>query len=691
MKRVLAGCCGAYILAQLAVSYLPSAAFGPLAAVFVVCFIVLWLMKQPQKWCVLCICALVGLMSQAASQRLIAQPVLCLQNTTQNLTVQVIEIQPGYSDDRYIVRLQVLAQGAAKISYPKRFYLHCEDFPETALGRIYTGNFELNALKKDNYYYSNLASRVWLRAEGAENLMDIGSQNSLLLQLKRLQQQLAANVTRYLPQKEGGVLAAMSVGWKGNLQRELKNSYRAAGVSHLLVVSGLHLTVLCGCLFVGRAQGTSRRIRAFVALMLVGFVMGLTGFSPSVCRAGAAAILFYVGIFLRLPADGLTSLALAGFLASLGGPYALCDVGLQLSFMATLGVMLAANCTVRLKYSVKNKGIAKRAAVNLYSLVLTSIFAALFTLPVQCINNFEISVWVPLTNIITSFLVAPVVIFGLLAAVCGLSPRLTFWARLVSLLGGLTVKGMNWIIQRIAALPGARLQPDTRYLLFVWVVGFALGALLFKLNKRRWLWAVLPCIAAVSLVLYSAQSKGLVRIETIGTPANACVVVQQSGHTAVVFQGGERNTIAVNEYMQRKGISELDVLVDLRQAPADVAILAKVYLVPKAQNEQQTITMCDIIITSIPLKTGNLLVLDVAGYKISALTGSLVATDDFATDVFFGGRSAPGSLQAHTIVASSPIVWHANYNATCCYGENTTLLIRPGQAIKIKGSQYAVQ
>lgn len=105
------------------------------------------------------------------------------------------------------------------------------------------------------------------------------------------------------------------------------------------MVSGLHLSLVCG-VFATRT-GRFRRLRSAAAILLVLFMMGLTGFSPSVLRAGIGALILHLGSLFLLSADPLTSMALAAVLISFQGPYAVCDLAFQLSFAAALGVVLA--------------------------------------------------------------------------------------------------------------------------------------------------------------------------------------------------------------------------------------------------------------------------------------------------------------------------------------------------------------
>ena len=123
-----------------------------------------------------------------------------------------------------------------------------------------------------------------------------------------------------------------------------KQAFRAAGVSHLLAVSGLHLALLCGLL------GFGRRWRFYKPLILLRgaaalFYLLLTGAPVSVLRAGLVLAVALAGEFLLQPVDLLTSTGFAAVLIGLQNAYAPCDIGFQLSFCAVLGVQAAAALT----------------------------------------------------------------------------------------------------------------------------------------------------------------------------------------------------------------------------------------------------------------------------------------------------------------------------------------------------------
>lgn len=192
-----------------------------------------------------------------------------------------------------------------------------------------------------------------------------------------------AIVERYrrwgLSEKVLAVVSALTVGDKSELTPELKATYSAAGVSHILALSGLHIGILAmiltGLLHPFRfVRGGQTGITVIVVCGLWGFAV-LTGLSPSVVRAVTMYTLYIVASFLvedRL--SGGHALSLAAFLMLLYQPLYLFDVSFRLSFVAVLSILLF--------YPVfSTRRIKVKPVRYLWNAMAVSLAAQLGTLP----------------------------------------------------------------------------------------------------------------------------------------------------------------------------------------------------------------------------------------------------------------------------------------------------------------------
>lgn len=135
-------------------------------------------------------------------------------------------------------------------------------------------------------------------------------------------------------------MTAMCTGDKTALSPDVTFGFRQAGLSHLLAVSGLHMAILAqAVLGLLRFLRVPRRWAALGAAGVVVPFMLLTGMTPSVVRSGVMCLVLLAGQLLRRRADSRNSLGFALLLLVLPNPYVVLDVGLQLSFAATVGLV----------------------------------------------------------------------------------------------------------------------------------------------------------------------------------------------------------------------------------------------------------------------------------------------------------------------------------------------------------------
>lgn len=215
------------------------------------------------------------------------------------------------------------------------------------------------------------------------------------------------------------VVSALAVGDKSMLTSELKDSYTAAGTSHVLALSGLHigiLTVLVSWLL--RPLRYMRGGKWIISLCLFFFLWGfafLSGLSSSVIRAVLMFSIYVIApVFTESRYSGFYAISLAAFLMLLYNPLYLFDISFQLSFTAVLSIMLFYPWIERI-WKVKG-----RIFRYVWQTVSLSLAAQLGTLPLilYCFGSF------PTYFLIANVVVAPLavcILGGTLLALC-LSP-----------------------------------------------------------------------------------------------------------------------------------------------------------------------------------------------------------------------------------------------------------------------------
>lgn len=183
---------------------------------------------------------------------------------------------------------------------------------------------------------------------------------------RKLNNELTVRIIAHTKRDYGGIAAAVLLGNREYLSDRAARDFRRLGVSHLLVVSGTHFSViltLASRLMIH--MRVRRRNRAVISIALILFFMGLTGFSGSVLRAGIMYLTAQIAMLANRRVNYLHSLAFAGSAIVLFNPYAAADCGLQLSFAAAYSCLLYNSLRIlayrRLKEKRKNSGKTRKS------------------------------------------------------------------------------------------------------------------------------------------------------------------------------------------------------------------------------------------------------------------------------------------------------------------------------------------
>lgn len=218
--------------------------------------------------------------------------------------------------------------------------------PEAAVGDLFTaeavfslpeetaGGFPLR-----QYRFSE---GIFLQGEvrEAENFEITGHSYGPGARISLFRECIASLSDRRLSSDGSALLRALLLGDRTTLPDAVRRDFKTLGISHLLAVSGLHLAVLCGMLsFLLQRLRLPKKLQLPLLALFCLFFMALCGFSGSVCRAGVMYLSALAAPLFKTRGDGITGLFAGGFLILLLSPWRLFDTGLQLSFLAVLGIL----------------------------------------------------------------------------------------------------------------------------------------------------------------------------------------------------------------------------------------------------------------------------------------------------------------------------------------------------------------
>ena len=654
--------------------------FVPFAAFFVAVCLVLCIFDAARK---AALCILLGAAVGMAS-------VLHTANRLERIRVQyagrplVLTAEVESTADSYDPGIVDAVLHVEKVNgNAASFRVECSALPECKAGERVQGRFILSAPASGSrvgLYADGIALQAEMDEDGPE-LTVLGESDSFRARTHRLQQRLSASLRRRMDGKTGGVLAAMTTGDRSYLSSAMRSAYRGAGLAHVLVVSGMHVSILCGDIlstllpYEWEQSYRRRRRRAVFRSLLAFLLMGVTGFTPSVCRAAVAVWVGALGVWLYGPPDTLTSLAVAGIVMTAGNSYAVCDIGFELSFAAVVGTVAGGVCIRRARdawyrqFWKNAKNPVKRPwyfklPERLWGLaesVCISVCASAATFPVLVLRGLSVSIWAVVSSVAVLWLIQPMMLLGLGTAFTGLMPALAPLHGVLSVLSAaLTGLLDRWAVW-IAAKPGAGLYFDTAYAAIVCLVLILLCWLAFRWRLR--LRVAVPCIvltAVVSVGLGNALSRDVVHIDLVGSANAPAVVVTQNDTAVVLFRGGNSVRNAVEEQLARRGAGKIELLVDLRTKPetpcalkAEQSVLAEEMSVNTEQKQKCTPALVEVLRT----RNGCLVRLTIGNRQFVTLSGRVELAQPVSARWLLASPARPEAVQYKEVLALRRYDW----------------------------------
>lgn len=270
------------------------------------------------------------------------------------------------------------------------------------------------------------------------------------------------------------VVAAMALGDKKGLTKELKETYSVTGASHVLALSGLHLGIIYTLLslLIGRRRQMVAQIVMITGIWLFVFLVGM---STSVVRAAVMLTLYAVLSLGHREKMSVNTLAFTAIVMLMMNPMALFDIGFQMSYMAVFSILLFMPLFERVfseEYLMSHKVVKW-----IGSAVAVSLAAQIGTAPLTAYYFGRFSTCFLLTNLIV--MPAAVVILHLTLVVL-LLPSLAYLLLYI-------VSKLNAVLSFIASIPGSsidNLHPSVLQISMVYVIIIASYLLLEQKHNQ---------------------------------------------------------------------------------------------------------------------------------------------------------------------------------------------------------------
>ena len=360
---------------------------------------------------------------------------------------------------------------------------------------------------------------------------------------------------------EGAVLEALLLGDDGRMDEATVLSLQRTGLYHLFAISGAHIAIVSFLFFsLFKLVRVPRRLSYGILIVALVFYALLVEGSPSVLRAVIMTVAFLAGKLFWKDAHILNAIALSAFILLIANPFSLFDVGFQLTFAATLSIIL---------FQPKLMRLLPKLPLGIGELAAMSVAATAGVLPIL-VSDFN---RVTFSSLILNFAAVPLVglVMGLGYAFFPIVFVLPFLAGPLALILGALVKIFAWVSGLLDPVPFVSYRVPTPP---AWVVVGYFVLLLLLLAPRRFRGqraAALAAYAVFFIVLVSypfpARSSGF-KVTVLDVGQGDAILVEFPGrHKMLVDAGGfpegrfDVGESVVSPFLWRKGIKRLDRIV----------------------------------------------------------------------------------------------------------------------------------
>ena len=245
--------------------------------------------------------------------------------------------------------------------------------------------------------------------------IDKGNQDIILKSIVQLREKFIDLFNHTLPLNYSSLLLGITFGIKGKMTEEFLNNLRITGVLHVIAASGMNVTLFGGFITAVFGFFLKRQIALFLSIFGILFYVVLAGFEASIIRAAIMGILVFSSQILGRQRLSVYGLILAGYLMIFVNPNTIFDIGFQLSFFATAGLLYIRP----IFYSSEIlKKILDTSIVG--GDIATTISAQIATLPILLANFGIYSIWSVVVNALVLWTVPILMIIGGIGGALGL-------------------------------------------------------------------------------------------------------------------------------------------------------------------------------------------------------------------------------------------------------------------------------
>lgn len=378
--------------------------------------------------------------------------------------------------------------------------------------------------------------------------------------IHNIQKYIKDTINGTLTDEEGNLLLAILLGDKDKLSEDIQESFKTSNLSHMLAVSGAHVSyIILGLTYVLQNSIIGKKNEKIVCIIFLLVFMAITNFTPSVTRACIMAVLtLFSGIIYR-KSDVYTNISVAALITLIFNPYSLLDLGFQLSYGGTIGIIIFIKRIQEKKSNSKVINYIKQMA-------LVSIYANIIIIPIMMYHFNTVSFTFIISNIMASPILGIIVITGFLFIIASITVKpLT---RLIAIFIKPILSILIKISQICSKLPFSNILVVTPYMFNV-ISYYAIILYCIKSkknNKCKIIICLLIVLILINFIIYIFPQKLRIFFIDVGQGDSTLIITPDK--KTVLIDGGGSDSFDVGEKVL------LPYLLDRRILKVDYVLIS---------------------------------------------------------------------------------------------------------------------
>lgn len=422
----------------------------------------------------------------------------------------------------------------------------------------------------DDFFDSSLSSKIFFTFFESEksNLEKTGETNTFYSAIGKIKTQFSNIIDSYIPSENGAIAKAMTIGEKSDISDKTINNFNYSGTSHLLVISGLHLSLWSiGIMRLAEKSSSLRKYTAIIGLVCLLGYSSLTGFSVSVIRAGIMVGGVLLGKAFRRDADSINSIGIALTLILLENPFAPFSASLWFTVGSTMGILIIAQ---NLLYKIKEKS-NKYPFINngvfsfLITSILISIATAIFTLPIFIVKIKML----PVASILSNILMVDLALFLMILTVVGVVTHILgmgFIANGIFTTVGTIGEILRFFAEKIGMSEWSTVSVSHKYFeYFLWFGIFSIIVAIALKKHRKIALKMVSVILSITFILLvtycSTYDYKTLTVDVISTDETPLLLINYKNESVLIGAPKSKYNSDVLEVMQKHNSKTISGIV----------------------------------------------------------------------------------------------------------------------------------